>query len=427
MVIRILCTGDVHLGRRPTLTPETTDTHFLKPASAWHSFVDAAIERKVDSVALTGDIVDESNKFYEAFSALQSGIERLVSAEIPVVAVAGNHDFDILPRLADQIQGFSLLGRGGHWEEFVVERNGKPVVRFYGWSFPGRHVSQSPLAECTAFADDLPTIGLLHCDCDVPTSIYGPVSLKELKGKALTAWLLGHIHNPTILADSFPLILYPGSLQGLDAGEPGPHGAWLITLGPESVASVEHIPLAGLRWERIGVSLDTVSDEDSFQRAVTDALREKHENIRRDLGQTRVVGCRLYFTGRTPLHRWLPQLASSIQLDLIPRFDGVEYFIEKTENLTSPDILLEEIGKSNDPAGLLARHLIMLEQREPPDAYQELLERAKQTIGKIHSRTEFAPLIEVGQGLKENQVRDLLVKAGLRLLDELLAQKEVNK
>ena len=67
MTIRILCTGDLHLGRRPTRVPQTADAHVFGPTSAWQSFVLAAIERKVDAVVLTGDVVDESNKFYEAF------------------------------------------------------------------------------------------------------------------------------------------------------------------------------------------------------------------------------------------------------------------------------------------------------------------------------------------------------------------------
>ncbi len=159
MVIQILCAGDMHLGRRPTRVPETADLNALKPTAVWRSFVNTAIERKVDVVVLTGDVVDESNKFFEAYSALQSGIERLTKSGIPVVAVSGNHDFDVLPRLADQIPGFHLLGRGGQWQDFVLEKDGISVVRFQGWSFPTRHVSHDPLTGYEAPADELPTVG----------------------------------------------------------------------------------------------------------------------------------------------------------------------------------------------------------------------------------------------------------------------------
>jgi DNA repair exonuclease SbcCD nuclease subunit len=201
--------------------PVTADIDSLKPTAVWRSFVDTAIERKVDAVVLTGDVVDESNKFFEAYSALQSGIERLTKSDIPVVVVSGNHDFDVLPRLADQIPGFHLLGRGGQWQDFVLEKDGTSAVRFQGWSFPTRHVSHNPLMGYAAPTDDLPTVGILHCDCDVPTSNYGPVSLAGLRAEGPSAWFLGHVHKPGFLSEGHPLILCPGSLQGLDPSESG--------------------------------------------------------------------------------------------------------------------------------------------------------------------------------------------------------------
>ena len=407
--------------------PENVDLHTIKPTAVWHSFVITAIERKVDAVVLTGDVVDESNKFYEAFSSLQSGIERLVNASIPVLAVSGNHDFDVLPRLVDQIPNFHLLGRGGQWDGFVLEKDGVPVMRFQGWSFPTRHVSHDPLEGYVALSDDLPIIGMLHCDCDVPASIYGPVSLAGLKAKGPIAWLLGHVHKPGLLSESYPLVLYPGSLQGLDPSEPGMHGAWLVTLGAEQRPTAELLPLARLRWEHIEVSLDSVSNEDSFQRAVIDGLRERHQQIRGELGQTQWVGCRLRFMGRTPLHRHLPGLILDIQSSLRPEFEDVEFFIEKVEDLSRPTIPLENIARSRDLAGLLARRVLTLERRDPPDAYQKLIDTAKRSIDEGQSRAQFASLPGSAESLGGEQIRDLLLKAGLLALEELLAQKETGK
>jgi len=424
MAIRILCTGDMHLGRRPSRIPDNADLHSLKPTAGWHSFVNTAIEREVDAVVLTGDVVDESNKFFEAFSALHSGIERMVSADIPVLAVSGNHDFDVLPRLADQIPQFHLLGRGGQWNDFILEHDSVPAVRFQGWSFPTRHVSGDPLTGYLPPPDDLPTIGILHCDCDVPTSTYGPVSLAGLKAQSPVAWILGHIHKPGLLSESYPLILYPGSLQGLDPGEPGTHGAWLITLGAEHEPAAELLPLAQLRWEQIEVSLDSVDDEDSFQRATIEGLRERHEQIRGELGQTRWVGCRLRFVGRTPLHRRLPSLILDIKSSLMPEFEDVEFFVEKVENLSRPRIPLENIARSKDLAGLLAQRVLTLERRSPPEAYRKLIDSAKHPIDEGGSRAQFASLSGSAESLGEERVRDLLLEAGLLALEELLSQKE---
>jgi len=424
MVIQILCAGDMHLGRRPTRVPETADLNALKPTAVWRSFVNTAIERKVDVVVLTGDVVDESNKFFEAYSALQSGIERLTKSGIPVVAVSGNHDFDVLPRLADQIPGFHLLGRGGQWQDFVLEKDGISVVRFQGWSFPTRHVSHDSLTGYAAPTDELPTVGVLHCDCDVPTSNYGPVSLTGLKGKSPIAWLLGHIHKPGLLSESHPMVLYPGSLQGLDPSEPGMHGAWLVSLGPEHAPTAECIPLARLRWEPIEISLDSVRDDDSFQQIVVKTLQERHEQIRGHLGNTQWVGCRLHLVGRTPLHRQVPRLSLDAQSNLMPEFEDVKYFVEGIEDSSRPDIPLGDIARSNDLPGLLARRILILDSREPLDSYRELLDAAKTRIEEGRSRPQFASLPANDEPLSEEQVRGLLLKAGLHSLDELLSQRE---
>ena len=424
MTIRILCTGDIHLGRRATQVPEATDPHVFRPTAAWQSFVDTAVERQVDIVVLTGDVVDETNKFYEAFSVLDAGVRRMVDEGIAVLAVAGNHDFDVLPRLADQIPDFHLLGRGGRWQEFIHEHNGAPAVRFQGWSFPARHMSNNPMATYSAPSDGVPTVGVLHCDCDVVRSVYGPVSLADLKGTGLLAWLLGHIHKPQVLSHEYPLIFYPGSLQGLDPGEPGMHSASLLTIGAGPSLEIERLALSGLRWEHLDVSVDSAEDEDSLQRALTGALRERHEGILGELGQTSLIACRLRLLGRTSMHRSLPSLIPTIESDLRPEFDGVEYFIESIENLSKPDISLEEIARSTDPAGLLARRLLLLERREPTEEYQDIVERAKRSIEEARGVSQFAALQSDAVSIGQEQVRGLLLQSGLRALDELLAQKE---
>ena len=424
MTIRILCTGDIHLGRRATQVPEATDAHVFRPTAAWQSFVDTAVERQVDIVVLTGDVVDETNKFYEAFSVLDAGVRRMVDEGIAVLAVAGNHDFDVLPRLADQIPDFHLLGRGGRWQEFIHEHNGAPAVRFQGWSFPARHMSNNPMATYSAPSDGVPTVGVLHCDCDVARSVYGPVSLAELRGTGALAWLLGHIHKPQVLSDEYPLVLYPGSLQGLDPGELGMHSACLLTVGAGPSLKIERLALSGLRWEHLDVCVESVENEDSLQSVLISALRDRHDKILAELGRTRLIGCRLRLLGRTSTHRRLPSLIATIESDLRPEFGGVNYFIESIENLSRPDISLDEIARSSDLAGLLARRLLLLECREPPEEYQNLVERAKRSIEESRRVSQFSALQSDTASIGQEQVRGLLLQSGLRALDELLAQKE---
>jgi DNA repair exonuclease SbcCD nuclease subunit len=120
-VTQILCTGDVHLGRRPSRVP--VEDGGLSVRHVWERFVETAINREVDVVVLTGDIVDSENEMYEAFGTLERGVQRLLDGGMQIVAVAGNHDHDAFPRLVRGIDadGFHLLGPGGTWEKVQLD------------------------------------------------------------------------------------------------------------------------------------------------------------------------------------------------------------------------------------------------------------------------------------------------------------------
>ena len=421
MSISILCTGDIHLGRHPAQIADQPDPKALSPTGAWRNFVQTALNRRVDIVALTGDIVDESNKFFEAYSVLHDGVQQLVDAGIQVLAVAGNHDYDVLPRLADQLPGFRLLGRGGKWEEWLYESPQGQQLSFQGWSFPSQHVWGNPLEGYPGPVGET-TIGLLHCDCDAPGSSYGPVSLTQLRDTGVTAWLLGHVHGPEILHDAHPLVVYPGSLQGLSPREPGMHAAVLVTIEPGPTVQLEHLPLAPLRWEHLQVALDDVDTEGSLQLALTSALEHCHDTVYQQGGDTRLVACRLKLQGHTPLYPKLSDLMATAQEYLRPKYDGIAYLIEKVRIAARPQLDLEQIASSSDPAGLLARRILMLESDEQTDEYQKLLAEGRAAMLHVQARNQFIPLQATPPD--DEQVREVLLEAGLRVLDALMTQKQ---
>ncbi len=291
MAFSFLTAGDIHLGRRPARVPVDQDASEFAPRRVWRALVQTAIAQQVDAIALTGDVVDQDNRFYEAFSDLQDGVQQLVNEGIRVLAVAGNHDFDVLPRLARQIDGFDLLGEGGTWETISLSSRDGTSVRFVGWSFPRRHVTENPLASYRTTTDNMPTIGLLHCDCQTQASSYGPVPLADLKGRDLDVWALGHIHSGGPLGDGSPVVFYTGSPQGLDPSEVGPHGAWLVTLEPGQQPKLEQEPLAALQWERVDIPLDGATTESAMEQAVTQSMQSLHQAIRsQQAGQLLAVG-----------------------------------------------------------------------------------------------------------------------------------------
>ena len=281
---RILCTGDLHLGRYPSRT-QSRDRAWAVD-SVWADTVSYAVEQAVDVVALTGDVVDDQNKRYEALGPLQRGLRRLEEAGIPVVAVAGNHDFDALPRLAEMVEAehFHLLGRCGEWSTVTVAPEGRSPVQFVGWSFREAHEQASPVESFPdgRLRDDAPTVGLLHADLNAPGSVYAPVSLGALRQCPVSAWLLGHIHAPSLRDDRSPLVLYPGSLQPLDPSEPGPHGPWRVEVAPDGTSTAAQLPRAPLRYEHLEVDVDAIDDEGAVEAAVTDAMRDRLRTAREE-------------------------------------------------------------------------------------------------------------------------------------------------
>jgi DNA repair exonuclease SbcCD nuclease subunit len=433
---KILYVGDMHLGRAPTRLPDALQEFGLAPpelgpAAAWRATVDYACAQGVDAVVLAGDVVEADNSRYEAYGHLKQGVDKLIAGGVTVCAVAGNHDVEVLPKMAAAIDEFHLLGAAGTWSSLDISHGGTPAVRLVGWSFPVPHVTTSPLASGLPAlpADELPVLGVLHCDLDAPSSPYAPVKSAELSAAKLAGWFLGHIHKPS-LAGEGPPVGYLGSLVGLDPTETGRHGPWLVEIAPSGRVSLRQVPLAPLRWERIEVSVAELDDPrhdlltllggrlQRCQKQLFDELADV-ENGGRDL---RAVGCRVHFTGRTVQHR---ELARTLNDPELARFvvpsDGVLMFLAGLPvNDTTPDRDLKRLSRGEDPPALLARQLLALQANRATGT--ALLQEARRELLPIASHRNLLALSE--WEASDAELRELLLQAGFLALEELLAQRE---
>jgi DNA repair exonuclease SbcCD nuclease subunit len=423
---RILCTGDLHLGRRPSRIPLTDDR--LSVRHVWTHVVDTAIDRRVDAVALTGDVVDAENKMYEAYGTLERGLSRLLDAGIPVVAVAGNHDYDAFPRLVRSIDAdhFHLLGRGGEWDAVDLPRDGAAPVRIIGWSFPEAIVTENPLRDAGLSAHDGPTLGLLHCEAGRRDGRYAPVPRADLARSPVDAWLLGHIHAPDPHRQDGQLQLYPGSLQPLDPGEPGAHGPWLVRVRSSSVEA-QHLPTATLRYEEVSVDTSGIDTAGALDEAVLTTLQEKLADVDERFPAVCHLAVRLRFTGRTRLHRDIDAMAREMVDDLRPEVGGTVASVEDVRIDARPDHNLPALAEADDPAGVLAQLLLDLESGAPLGGDEaDLLRSVDKAVEDVHTASGYEPLrrdSETREAPDRDEIRDLLRQQGYRLLDELAEQR----
>lgn len=423
--MKLLCIADIHLGRQPSRVPEVVSGRFeageLGPAGAWTRSVDYAITSGVDAVLLAGDVVEQADDFHEAFVDLRAGVERLSEAGIAVLGVTGNHDVQVLPRLARRLSGFRLLGAGGNWEAALVAGADGAQVRVVGWSFPSQRVPTSPLAAALPERDALPTIGLLHCDRNQPASPYAPVAASELEQAPVDAWLLGHIHKPDSLAGTRPMG-YLGSLTGLDPGESGAHGPWLLEVSDNGALAIEQVPLAPLRWTEVGVDVADLEVAEDVHGRITEAVESRHADIAEARHWPAAIGCRLRLTGRSALRHKLERALNADDPCAAPiDRDGVVYFIHDWRLDLLPALDLAEAARGTDPVALLARKLLVLQGGDSGER-RRLIADARERLAAVPRQRPYHTL--GAEPPSDAQVAATLEAAARRALDDLLAQRE---
>ncbi|MXZ17937.1 MAG: DNA repair exonuclease [Rhodothermaceae bacterium] len=419
-LIKLLCLGDAHLGRYPSRVP--TDNPSLSVRAIWKRAVAEAIDNNVDAVILTGDMADNSNSYFEAYGALRSEISNLSQCNIPVVAVAGNHDHDVFPRLAESMpdDNLTLLGRNGIWEEEIIKTRSGRSLRCVGWSFPSAHYDRSPLDIFNLPQSEYFTVGIVHGALEIQGK-FAPLAKRDLDAQPVDLWLLGHVHAPKLHKDHRAWILYPGSPQPLDPGEPGTHGPWMITIDDQNRIQDEQLPLASVRYEEIVIDVSGREQIADINSSIVEQLEESTLELTKDYPLLQHLSCRLILEGQTRLHRALSSEGLANTDAYNRQVNQCSITIDKVSFNTAPIRDLQEIAQlKNDPPGILARWLLELENADD----HALLNGVRDAAKTVYSSAGFKAL-----GQKEPDPRTLarlVNRQAMLLLDELLAQKEDN-
>jgi DNA repair exonuclease SbcCD nuclease subunit len=438
--VTLLAIGDVHLGTRPASLPADlaqwgVDPRELCPEAALGIAVDRAIAERVDAVLFAGDLVESSNARFEAIRPLESAVRRLAEAGIPAIGVAGNHDVEALPRLARRIEGFALLGEGGVWQSRVVECEQRSAVEILGWSFPDREVRRSPLADLlreppSPQRPELPRLGLLHGDLDASSGVYAPFSRREIDASGLDAWLLGHIHRPSLASSSGPEGVAPcgylGSLVGLDPTETGPHGPWLIRVEGPGRIHPQQLPIAPLRWEHLDVSVE----QEEGPEDLGDRLLDEAERLARELREAgctpRALGVRMRLVGPSRHYHAIRRRIEEGRWSQIARAVGdTVVFLDKAIDGLGPAVDLEKVAAGEDPPALLARKLLAL--KRGGRQRRALLDSARAELEPLARDARWGALEGIRAAddpLSDDNLCAALEQAGNAALYALLSQRE---
>lgn len=409
--MKLLLTGDLHLGRASSRTGDP-DVRAHRTVKAWERMVDLAIREGVRVVCLSGDIVDGQNKYWESVGPLEDGIKRLGDAGVLTVAVSGNHDHDVFPRLARSMPEdvFRLLGEGGEWTRTLVQdADGNAVLAIDGWSPPSPRVTEDPVARyALTRPGDLPVLGMVHGDLGVSASAYAPLSRAHLERAPVDAWLLGHIHVPTLYAES-KWILYPGSPQAMDPGETGVHGPWLLDVDHGRLGQPRQIGLSSVRYEQPVIDVSAWDDPErdvvaSLRLATGDLLKQGAGDVELN---PEVLCLRPVFVGRTKLRAELTTRLQSLGEGHL-RFEesGVQVMVDRWTDRALPEIDLQAWLDTHTVPGALAR----LIETELPEG----LVRAVESHITDHLRGSQLPGV-----LEDMELAQLVRDTAMALLSEV--------
>lgn len=267
MNFKFIHVADLHLGSPflgVAMREQAMAMRFLEASrAAFTTLVSEAIERQVAFVVIAGDVYDGDWRDMSIGLFFNRELSRLDKAGIPAYITKGNHDAESVITKSVTLPKSVHVFSSRKPETFRIEA---VEAALHGRSFPHRDVKENLAASYPAAISGWFNIGVLHTSlAGIPgQDNYAPCTITDLRSLGYQYWALGHIHEYEIISRN-PWVVFSGNLQGRDAGESGPRGAVLVTVGDGEVMKVDRLIVDRARWVKIDVDL---SGADTMEQAL---------------------------------------------------------------------------------------------------------------------------------------------------------------
>jgi len=406
---RFLHTADLHLDSpfrgMAHVPPTIRDCIRESTFAAFGNVIELAIQEQVDFVLVSGDVYDLADRSLRAQLRFQRGMERLAANGIQAFVVCGNHDPESGTRAHLEWPGAVHFFGSGEAEERIVRRkDGTPLARVYGISYPTAAVTDNlakRIQDKAGEADgSLYRIGLLHANAtgDPNHDNYAPCTKQELAGGPIDYWALGHIHTRMIVHDG-PWIVYPGNTQGRSVRETGAKGCYIVDVYESGRTEMTFHATDDIRWFHEEMPIEHLVSEQALKNALEDRLELVKESAE---GRPAVV--RLTLTGRGELHERLRQPAFLHELASAHRDDQAALretddkapfvWLESIEAKTGYPIEMDELLEQDSFVGELLRVARRTAAPDEPARLRSLVETAMEGLLLQPKTNKFVPVPE---------------------------------
>ena len=302
MPLRMVHTGDVHLGAKFLSLGERGVELRKRLLEAFERSVDLALERGAQLFVIAGDLFDSPSVSITLKRRVASSIKRLIDAGVEVCLVPGTHDrigertiYDRPP--FQDIEGLNVFTA----DEMVGIDFPHLDLTVYGHANTEDFACTQPLEGFSPVSGLRWRVGVVHASVGVPveTGVEYEVKDREIEESGLDYLALGHWHSVAEKSRGDTVAYYCGSPEGdrLAEGEPGK--VLLVELDDE--VKVTPIPVGKtvfreVLWrgeaadilEQALLDLEREGDPDAVLRLVLEGIRPKgipdSEEIRERLG-----------------------------------------------------------------------------------------------------------------------------------------------
>lgn len=290
--MKIMHISDIHLGRKPVggqgLFAKKRYEDYFK---AFRKAIEIAIDKKVDTVLIAGDMFDKKELYPEVLEKSENILKKLKENNINCIVIEGNHD-----NIYDnkEVESWIIyLEKKGYFkrptyyfedEKYVFEPVIIDDIYFWGVGYPGSYVDKVLLELADFINKKDKNIILVHTGIAKNDFLAGTINEEDLnnfKGK-VKYMAGGHLHSYAEHPKENPYFFLPGSLEYWDLAENGDKKGAII-FDTETMER-EFIPFKDFIRKKINIkfeveSIDINQFQDEFMEKIKNVEIEKEEDI----------------------------------------------------------------------------------------------------------------------------------------------------
>jgi exonuclease SbcD len=272
MAIKLLHTGDLHLGASFAFLGQKGQKQRQKLLTTLDKIVDLAIGEKVSLFLIAGDLFDSNSPSYTTIDRTVDALQKLEQAGIPVCLVPGSHDHDgpcsiyNLYDFSEALPNLTVLA--GETNRHTYDQLDLTV---YGQEIPDRWRPNDHFNNFTASAKTKYHIGLLH-------GLISSLGEKEedqdhvfnahqIKNSGMNYVALGHHHSFTNCSQEDVKAFYCGSPSMLELHKNHGHVV-LVTIQPSGETDVQPRLVSHSYYKKEQIAVEHLANIDQLKEII---------------------------------------------------------------------------------------------------------------------------------------------------------------